>query len=134
MEVDVLGETREKAELELAALKLLFKQRGELKNDQVYRNLQRAYGHMKHGGKIIDVHAAISNAGLNDKGNPKIAICRADANICYITKDESGTAIISGIPAGSAVIKCSDQPNSFQLSGGVFNSWTSLAYRIESTL
>ena len=97
MEVDVLTETREKAEKELKDLKELFKLRGELKTDQIYRNLQRAYGHMKHGGKIIDVHAAISKAGLNDKGNPKVAICRADAKICYIIKDTAGTAIFSGI-------------------------------------
>ena len=96
MEVDVLEETRAKAELELQSLKLLFKKHGHLKDDKTYRQLQRAYGHMKHGGKIIDIHKAIANAGLNDKGRPLIAIVRADAKICYLTKLREGSAVYSG--------------------------------------
>ena len=100
METDVLTVPREKAVKELADLKELFKTHGHLKDDKTYRDLQRAYGHMKHGGKIIDVHTAISKAGLNDKGNPLVAVCRADAKICYITKDTNGSAIFSGINPG----------------------------------
>ena len=96
MEVDVLEVPREKAVKELADLKELFKTHGHLKDDKTYRDLQRAYGHMKHGGKIIDVHKAISEAGLNEKGNPLVAVCRADAKICYITKNTDGSAIFSG--------------------------------------
>jgi len=98
MEADVITVTREKAEKELADLKQLFKTHGHLKDDKTYRDLQRAYGHMKHGGKIIDVHKAIVNAGLNDKGHPKIAIVRADAKICYLTKYTNRMSIFSGQP------------------------------------
>ena len=97
MEVDQLEVTKEKAEKELKDLKALFKLHGELRTDPIYRNLQRAYGHMKHGGKIIDVHDAITKAGLNDKGHPNIAICRADAKICYLTKKGGGGSVYSGM-------------------------------------
>ena len=53
MEANVLTITKEKAQKELRDLKELFKLRGELKTDTVYRDLQRAYGHMKHGGKTV---------------------------------------------------------------------------------
>ena len=96
MEVDVLEVPREKAVKELADLKELFKTHGHLKDDKTYRDLQRAYGHMKHGGKIIDVHAAIAKAGLNAKDRPLIAIVRADAKICYLTKCFDGSAVYSG--------------------------------------
>jgi hypothetical protein len=53
------------------------------------------YGHLKHGKKIIDIHESFRKAGLNREGDPRLAICRADAKQCNCLKIEDGSAIFS---------------------------------------
>lgn len=95
MEVEQISVPQEEAKEQLAALKTLFKQNASIKKNEIYRDLKKAYGHMTHGGKIIDIFQAFKSTGVDEEGDPKIAICRADAKKCYLSKQERGAAIFS---------------------------------------
>lgn len=44
--------------------------------------LMRGYRALANGQTLIDVGQAISGAGVNERGQPRLAICRADATHC----------------------------------------------------
>ena len=50
---------------------------------------------MKHGGKVIDIYEAFKTMGIGADALPKIAIVRADATVCYLTKVREGAAVFS---------------------------------------
>ena len=47
------------------------------------RTRKRVYYALSKGNKVIDMYTAIEQAGLNGLKEPRIAVCRADAEICY---------------------------------------------------
>jgi len=94
MKVEQLEVPKEKAIAELRMLKQAVKQNVRLKKEQLYRDMQRVYGHItRHGGKIIDVYVAFKKAGLNKNGNPRLAIARANGKKCYAFKYEDGACL-----------------------------------------
>ena len=95
MEVEELSLPQKQAEEEFNALKRAFKRNARLRKEQVRRDLLAVYGHLRHGKKIIDVYESFRKTGLNNEGNPRLAICRADAKQCYCLKIEDGSAIFS---------------------------------------
>ncbi|MHA2052715.1 MAG: hypothetical protein ACW99F_03860 [Candidatus Hodarchaeales archaeon] len=95
MQVEQLEVPHEEAKKQIAALKQLFKENDSVAKNKIYRDLKRAYGHMQHGGKVIDIFKAFKDAGENENGNPKIAIVRADGKKCYCTKLRDGAAVFS---------------------------------------
>ena len=95
MQVETISIEREKARQNLADLKKLFKTNADIAKNKIYRELQRAYGHMKHGGKVLDVYQAFKDTGIGADGHPKIAIVRADAKVCHLYKYRGGRAIFS---------------------------------------
>lgn len=97
MELETIDVPEEEAKKQSRLLKQLFKENASIAKNGIYRELQRAYGHMKHGGKIIDIFQVLKATGLDEDGNPKIAICRADAKKCYLSKQGNGSAIFSHI-------------------------------------
>jgi hypothetical protein len=92
--IEELTMAQEEATEQLNALKQLFKENRLTKDNKIYMDLKRVYGHMTHGGKIIDIYKAFKQTGL-EKGNPKIAICTANAKKCYLTKETDGSAVFS---------------------------------------
>ena len=75
MEVEQLTIPKKKAEQEFEALKQVFKQHNTFRSqDQIYKGIQKVYGHLQHGKKIIDVYEAIQKVGLNEESDPKLAI------------------------------------------------------------
>lgn len=46
--------------------------------------LKEAYRELSRFQTVINIHTAISRTGLNDKRLPKLAVCRADAERCFI--------------------------------------------------
>ena len=48
---------------------------------------KRVYYALSKGNKVIDIYTAMEQAGLNVLKEPRIAICRADAAICYFHPD-----------------------------------------------
>lgn len=98
MELETIVVPEEEAKEQVRLLKQLFKENASIAKNGIYRDLQRAYGHMKHGGKIIDIFQVLKATGQGEDGNPKIAICRADAKKCYLSKQGNGSAIFSHLP------------------------------------
>jgi hypothetical protein len=95
MEVEQLAIPKRKAEEEYESLKSMFKLAHSYRTqDEVYKDLQRVYGHMKHGKKIIDIFDAFKQSGTME-GNPKLAIVRADAKLCYFEKEPDGGGTFS---------------------------------------
>lgn len=83
MNVEVLSLPKEKAQREYEAWKqLLRKSKAEYAKDFL-----ALYAHMKHGGKVIDLFEAMRMAGLNEDGDPRLAIVRADAPRVEFCKD-----------------------------------------------
>jgi hypothetical protein len=54
--------------------------------------LMRGFKALSKGHKLIDVHDAMKFAGLNEKNQPKLAICRADATHCWCNIRRDGWA------------------------------------------
>ena len=98
MQVDEIAISKEKAKTELDALKTLFKSHAKIKKDAIYANMKKVYGHMHHGGKVIDIYSIFNTDQLKENGDLKIAICRADAKKCYLYKHEDGSAVFSDRP------------------------------------
>ena len=96
MQVEELAIPKRKAEQEFEALKEVFKKHHTFRTqDQIYKDMQKVYGHLQHGKKIIDIYESFKTAGLNEQGDPKLAIIRADAKECYCEKREGGIARFS---------------------------------------
>jgi len=95
MEVEELALPQTQAEEEFKALKQALRRHAQLRKEEIRRELMAVYGHLKHGKKIIDIHESFRKAGLNLEGDPRLAICRADAKQCNCLKIEDGSAIFS---------------------------------------
>lgn len=95
MEVEELTLPKERAEAEFNALRQALKQNAKLRKEQIYKDQHAVYGHMRYGKKIIDIYESLQKAGLNKDGDPKLAICRADAKQCFCQKHEDGSAIFT---------------------------------------
>lgn len=99
-QVEELSVTKTKAKAEVDALKQAVKQNGTLLREAMYKDLQKVYGHMQHGGKVIDLYESFKKAGLNADGDPKLAICVADAKICHAFKYADGRTIFTNRKIG----------------------------------
>lgn len=95
MEVEELALPQKQAEEEFKALRQALRQHAQLRKEEIRRELMAVYGHLKHGKKIINIYESFRKAGLNADGDPRLAICRADAKQCYCLKIEDGSAIFS---------------------------------------
>lgn len=95
MEVEELALPQKQAEEEFKALRQALRQHAQLRKEEIRKDLMAVYGHLKHGKKIIDIYESFKKTGLNKEGDPKLAICRADAKQCYCLKIEDGSAIFS---------------------------------------
>ena len=91
MEVEQLAVPKKKAEEEFQALKTLLREGKRAKVDDIYSDYQKLYGHLRHGKKVIDVYEAFKKAGLNEDGDPKLAIVRADAKRVLCDEHSDGS-------------------------------------------
>lgn len=60
-------------------------------NTRNIKDLQKVYYHLKSGKKVLDIFVIFKKFGLNNEGDPKLAICKADALICRATKEIDGS-------------------------------------------
>lgn len=95
MQVEEIQVEKEKILSELEALKKGVKEHYISKRSKLVRDLLAVYGHLHHGGKIIDIFETFHNVGLKKDGNPKLAIVACDAKWCYLYKIRNGGAIFS---------------------------------------
>jgi len=94
MELEELVVERKAVEAELENIKQAIKEGYISKRTTLARDLMAVYGHLKHGGKIVDVYEAFHKAGLKEE-HPKFAIVSFDARWCYLYKKMNGGAIFS---------------------------------------
>jgi len=80
---------------ELAELQEAIKKGFITKQNAIVRDLLKVYGHIQHGGEIIDIAPTFKKAGLDEDGHPRLAIVRSDAKFCYCAKKNNGSAIYS---------------------------------------
>jgi len=95
VEIEELVVEKQTVETELANIKQAIKEGYISKRTALARDLMAVYGHLKHGGKIVDVFEAFRKVGLDKEGNPKLAIVSFDARTCYLYKKRNGGAIFS---------------------------------------
>jgi len=95
MKVEQLAIPKKKAEEEYQALVSAFRANAKLRKQEIHQDLRRVYGHLRHGKKIIDVYESFKQVGLNEEGDPKLAICRADAKTCFLSKRPNGSCVFS---------------------------------------
>ena len=93
MDVEQIQVTKEEVEQELKDLEQAIEKGYISKKNRMVQDLLQVYGHLKHSGEIIDVPKAFSKAGLDSNTDPKLAIIRADARICYLYKFNHGGAL-----------------------------------------
>ena len=95
LEVEQLAIPKKRAEEEFQALRQVIRQSKRVKLDEIYLDFQKIYGHLRHGKKIIDIYESFKKAGLNEDGDPKLALVRADGKTCFCCKRENGSALFS---------------------------------------
>lgn len=95
MELEAIEVSREEVESELESIKQAIKEGYISRRTVLARDLMAVYGHLKHGGKVVDIYKAFHDVGLNEEGHPKLAIVSFDARMCYLYKKNNGGAIFS---------------------------------------
>lgn len=95
MKVEELVIEKREVEQELENLKHAIKEGYISKRTTIARDLMAVYGHLKHGGKIVDLFKTFRDVGLNDDGHPKLGIVQFNARYCYLYKKKNGGAIFS---------------------------------------
>jgi hypothetical protein len=59
------------------------------------KEIMRAYQLMAQGRLVIKALESIASAGLNEQGWPKLAIARADADVCFCTLRQEGSCTMT---------------------------------------
>lgn len=91
LEVELLAIPKKRAEEEFEAIKQALRTNKKLQEQQIYREFQKVYGHLQYGKKIIDVYEAFKKVGLNEDGDPKLAIVRADSKVVLCEERNDGS-------------------------------------------
>lgn len=86
MDVEAMEIPKEQAQEEYEAYKEALKTH----KDQYISDMKALYGHMRHGRAVLDIYKAFEDAGVNEKNEPKLAICRADSKMCFCTSYKEG--------------------------------------------
>lgn len=86
---------KEEIETELKELNEALEKGFITKKNKMVQDLLKVYGHLKHGGKILDIHEVFKKVELDDNDDPKLAIVRADAKQCYLYKKNNGGAFFT---------------------------------------
>jgi len=96
LDIEAVNVTREEIEKELSELELALEKGYIKKNNRLVKELLAVYGHLKLGGKVIDVADAFKKAGkIEEQDVPRLAIVRADASFCHLYKFNNGGALFS---------------------------------------
>jgi len=95
MNVELLQIPKEKAEQEYQAYVQALRDK-RFESLKYLQELKTVYAHMKHGRKIIDVFQAFKKAGVNQDGDPTLAICNAGkTKTVHFSKLENGAGRFS---------------------------------------
>jgi len=54
------------------------------------REIARIYRYISRNKPVFDLNQIMAKAGLNEHGQPRLAMCRADARFCWLQRRSSG--------------------------------------------
>jgi hypothetical protein len=58
-------------------------------------DLKKVYHALKEGRKVMDIYDAFKKTGVDENGDPKLAICKADEKNVFFFKEDGGAGIFS---------------------------------------
>lgn len=65
------------------------------RKEKYLQDLKQVYYHLSKGNPVLDIYEVFKKSGVNESGEPKLAICQADARECYFRKRELGSGTFS---------------------------------------
>lgn len=71
------------------------------RKEKYLKDLKTVYYNLKQGKTVIDIFEAMKKADTNKEGDPRLAICRADAKEVYFEKQSVGSGSFSHEDFGS---------------------------------
>jgi len=74
--------------------------------------IQRTYQLLAQGKTVIKAIESVASAGADALGRPNLALCRADAQTCFLNVRHDGGAVMAATHRESVVWKRDDQQNS----------------------
>jgi hypothetical protein len=93
MDIKTIEITKEEADKEYEEYSKLVKEREE----EHLEILKKCAYHLKQGRKVINIFDAIQQGGVDETGEPKLAIARADWGDVLFTKQRGRTGVFSTI-------------------------------------
>ncbi len=80
-------------------------------------DLKKVYKALKDGKKVLDIYTAFKDTGVDEDGNPKLAISRADQKESYFHKEQGGAGLFNeGRLRNERVVDV-------RLPGDTFDTW-----------
>ena len=65
------------------------------RKEKYLQELKQVYYYLSQGHKVLDIYEVFKKSGVNKEGEPKLAICRADAPKCVFHKRDLGSGYFS---------------------------------------
>lgn len=66
------------------------------RKEKYVKELKQVYYHLSKGNKVLDIYEVFKKSGVNEMGEPKLAIARADGRIIEFHKMELGAGRFEG--------------------------------------
>ena len=98
MDIHEFEEVKEKAHEKWIEYKEACK---ENPKDKYLEDMKKVYNQLKSGRKVIDIYEVFRRSGVDDKFQPKLAICPADAEVGYCMYNANGKVIFSDREMGN---------------------------------
>ncbi len=87
----VIEMAEEQAKEEYTKYKDALKDRVDKQHKQ-YEEIKKVYYSLSKGNKVIDIFDAFKKTGVNEEGEPKLAICQANAKTVFFQKQSLGSS------------------------------------------
>jgi len=88
---------------------------------QQLRQLKEAYYLLSKGKRILDLFTTLKQVGLNEKSEPRLAICQAHAVSCYFRKLSDSLSGIYSINRG--ISSWQTKSADINLPSGIYPTW-----------
>ena len=85
--------------------------------EKYLEDLKKVYKALSDGKKVIDIYKAFKDTGVNEEGDPKLAISVADGRSVFFFKEAGGGGLFSGNDGRSELVA------DVRLPGDTFPRW-----------
>lgn len=91
----------------------------KVRKEKQYEDLKKVYRALKNGYKVIDIFKAFEDTGVNENGDPKLAIAQADKRTVFFQKTLGGGGRFSNDSNS-----WKEYVTDVELPGGLLPEWT----------